>query len=231
MTMERTIRPVIFSTGQASRYTPFFIAMILLFVLSIAIPKGQDVLFINGHHSPFLDSFFKTITNLGDGMVFVPVIIGLVFVRYRYAIIALIIAIAHGLLANAFKRGMFPNAVRPRKFLGDEVIHFVHGVDVHSVHSFPSGHTATAFCLALFIALLLNNRTHSILLLAAAVLVGYSRIYLAQHFLLDVAAGAIIGSFTTFITWEIFRSTRTPNWMNQRLKLFPKGPSEEVAMR
>ncbi len=228
--MERTTRPVIFSTGQASRYT-LFVAMISLFVLSVIIPKGRDVLFINGHHNPFADFFFKAFTNLGDGLVFVPIILALLFVRYRYAIIALIIALAHGLLANAFKRGMFPNAIRPRRFLGDDLIHFVPGVDVHSVHSFPSGHTATAFCLALFLALLLNNRTHSMLLLAAAILVGYSRIYLAQHFLIDVAAGAIIGSFTTFITWEIFRSNRTPHWMNQRLKLFPKRRNEEVAMR
>jgi len=211
------MHPAAFSATQANRYRPFFMVMVSLFVLSTAIPKGTDVLFINGHHTRFLDWFFRMATNLGDGLIFVPVIIVLLFNCYRHAIICVILAVVHGLLVSGFKHSMFQSAVRPRKYLGDHLIHFVPGVDVHSIHSFPSGHTATAFCLALFLALLSTNRLHTFLLLGLAMVAGCSRIYLAQHFLIDVAAGAIIGSFTTFITWEVFRSVQTPQWMNGRM--------------
>ena len=43
---------------------------------------------------------------------------------------------------------------------------------------------------------MLKNKKLQLLILVAAALVGYSRIYLAQHFLLDVIVGACIGSIS-----------------------------------
>jgi membrane-associated phospholipid phosphatase len=40
--------------------------------------------------------------------------------------------------------------------------------------------------------------------LIAAILVGYSRIYLAQHFLDDVLAGAMIGVLSAIFCWMFF---------------------------
>ena len=40
----------------------------------------------------------------------------------------------------------------------------------------------------------MKDKTMQLFILIAAILVGYSRIYLAQHFLLDVLIGALIGS-------------------------------------
>lgn len=75
--------------------------------------------------------------------------------------------------------------------------------------SFPSGHTAIAFCSATFAALLshsaLSTRIHrpwsiilsyvlDALLLGAAFLVGLLRIWANRHFVHDVAAGALIGT-------------------------------------
>lgn len=220
--MEKTIGSALYPTPRITPYTPFFLALIVLFVLSILIPKGMDVRFINGHHSLVANAFFSTLTNLGDGLIFIPVLLATVFIRFQYAIMTVILSVTHGVLVSLFKRIMFYGAARPRVYLGDDAVYFVPGVHVHSLHSFPSGHTATAFCAALFIALLVAHRGWSLLLLGVAVLVGCSRIYLAQHFLIDVAAGAIIGSFTTFMTWEVFRSNRTPPWMNQRLRLTPR---------
>ena len=77
-------------------------------------------------------------------------------------------------------------------------------------NSFPSGHASTFFvfctCCALILAyhykhqdiqnnrrtwLLMNLLMLSLVVLAA--LGGYSRVYLSQHFLLDVCVGSIIG--------------------------------------
>ncbi|WP_333820661.1 phosphatase PAP2 family protein [Ohtaekwangia sp.] len=197
----------------------YLVILLLLFTSAILIDKGDDVLWINGHHSPWLDLFFRTITNLGDGAIFVPIIILALFIRFRYAIIGLIASIAHGLIVSLFKHVFFPGMERPKNFLHNDLLYFVPGVEVHGTNSFPSGHTATAFCAALFLAFITRNKVIGTFTLLLAFLVGYSRIYLAQHFLVDVAAGAIIGCFTTYIVWQIMELSNTPTWMNRRLTI------------
>ncbi len=198
---------------------PYLFVIISLCLMSLFFDKGDDVRLINGHHAPLLDVFYKTITNLGDGLIFIPVLIACLFIRFRFAILSIALCIVHGLLVSIFKRLLFADVARPRKYLGDDAIHFVDGISVHSLHSFPSGHTATAFCVALFIALLSRNKTIGLLTLLLALLVGYSRVYLAQHFLPDVAAGALIGCFTTYVLWQVFENSQLPQWMNRKLQL------------
>jgi membrane-associated phospholipid phosphatase len=215
------IKPVktSFVASELSITRPYRLVLIFLFIASLCVDKGMDVLWINGHYTAWLDSFFKTITNLGDGLIFIPITLLALFIRFRYAIAAVAASVAHGLLISLFKRLLFPGLERPRKFLGDDLIHFVSGIDVHNANSFPSGHTATAFCAALFLALLSRNKVIGIFALLLATLVGYSRIYLAQHFLIDVAAGAVIGSFTTYIAWQIVEFNTLPAWMNRKLNI------------
>lgn len=200
-------------------YNIYVITLAALFLFSLVIEKGQCVLFINGLHSPFLDWFMPVVTNLGDGLIFIPVIIVLLFIRFQYCIMALIIMASSGILSSIFKRLLFPGAERPRKFLDNSLLHFVPGVDVHGSNSFPSGHTVTAFCAALFITLLVQNRIIGMLCLTVAMLVAFSRIYMLQHFLIDVAAGAVIGCFTTYTVWQIFQNNRTPGWMRRRITI------------
>src|SRR6187431_2013104 len=137
---------------------PFIFVLILLFMASIAVPKGEDVLLINGNHSPFLDEFFKTLTYLGDGLILIPIAGIALFLRFRYLITIVLASTALGLAVSLVKRIMFPGMVRPKLLLDNSLIHFVPGVKVHTVNSFPSGHTATAFCAALLIALLSRNK-------------------------------------------------------------------------
>lgn len=207
------------------RYT-----LVALFSLSIIVEKGKDVLWINGHHTFLLDNLFRMITNLGDGLIFIPVIIIALFIRYEYAIMGVIISLCHGLLVSLFKHVLFPNLMRPKNVIDNDLLHFVPGVDVHSAHSFPSGHTTTAFCAALFIALISRNNTAGFVVLLAALLVGYSRIYLLQHFLIDVAAGAVMGCFITYVVWVSFSSFNKPAWMNARLELPVKRSSHKEKM-
>jgi membrane-associated phospholipid phosphatase len=211
------------NASLANAQTPvvrhYIVVLTSLFIASLCIDKGMDVLWINGHHTAFLDLFFKTVTNLGDGLIFIPIVIFAAFVRVRHAIAALGASLLHGILVSVFKRGLFPKLERPRQFLGDDLIHFVSGVDVHNVNSFPSGHTATVFCAAFFLALLSGNKTIGVFTLLLAFLVGYSRIYLAQHFLIDVAAGAVMGTFSTYIVWQVMELNQLPLWMNRRLDI------------
>jgi undecaprenyl-diphosphatase len=57
--------------------------------------------------------------------------------------------------------------------------------------SFPSNHAANAFALATLFAI--RHPRMAWVFLAAAFLVAYSKIYLSDHHLLDVVAGALLG--------------------------------------
>ena len=64
-------------------------------------------------------------------------------------------------------------------------------------HSFPSGHTATAFAAATVLSALVPRAAPAFYVLAAAI--GYSRLYVGVHWPLDVVAGAVIGVATALL--------------------------------
>jgi len=71
--------------------------------------------------------------------------------------------------------------------------------------SFPSGHTAVAFAVAISYWLDGKDRRRPAhwVVLGGAVFVGVSRVAAAQHFPSDVFAGAILGSTTALLVHEI----------------------------
>ncbi len=68
--------------------------------------------------------------------------------------------------------------------------------------SFPSGHTITAFSVA--IPLMLSYSSLMIGVLFCAISVAISRILLGMHFLSDVVAGAIIGTSLGYASYAVF---------------------------
>ncbi|MFM7671093.1 MAG: phosphatase PAP2 family protein [Bacteroidota bacterium] len=79
------------------------------------------------------------------------------------------------------------------------------------IHSFPSGHTSSAFALATSISM-----DHPQLYVVApafvyASLVGYSRCYLGVHYPSDVLAGAALGSASAWATDKAERWIRDGN--------------------
>ncbi|MEP6713449.1 MAG: phosphatase PAP2 family protein, partial [Ferruginibacter sp.] len=91
------------------------------------------------------------------------------------------------------------NSPRPKLFFEHgQYLFFIDNLSLSGYASFPSGHTATAFAIATVSMLILKNKKWNLSFLIAAILVGYSRIYLAQHFLLDVLTGALIGTIAAF---------------------------------
>jgi len=72
-------------------------------------------------------------------------------------------------------------------------------------YSFPSGHTITAFAVAVSVGLFYPQLLAA--LLVAAFLIAASRIILGMHFLSDVLAGGILGSLlgtAAFHTFQLF---------------------------
>jgi len=69
-------------------------------------------------------------------------------------------------------------------------------------YSFPSGHSITAFGIAIAVGLFYPEL--QVCLLAAAFLIAASRIILGMHFLSDVLAGSAIGVALGFTAFHIF---------------------------
>lgn len=179
---------------------PFMTAMALLWILALGwlLWQGKAAAFLKMRPaSDFVaDPVFQYLTHLGDGLFAIAVIIVLLLMRqYAFAFVSFFGYAVSGILAQVLKR--LVSEWRPAPFFQQRgiSIHAVNGVDLlQSATSFPSGHTATAFALATALVLMSTwwrKRWGLALLLAA--MVGYSRIYLGQHFLQDALAGAALG--------------------------------------
>lgn len=174
--------------------------------------KGSMVLWFNERHSGFLDFFFKYITHLGDGVMYGLLILFFIATRYYRAILLFIVVIAQTIPVQLIKRFAFETNPRPKAYfqgMEDVSLNFVEGVKIHTSMSFPSGHTATAFAIAIFLMYFIKSRLLQALLLLLAVLVAFSRIYLHLHFLVDVWAGAIIGALSAILVLWIFENKFT----------------------
>jgi membrane-associated phospholipid phosphatase len=197
----------------------YMMALSVLFLFSFALPPIASLAWINGLHSDFTDGFFSTITHLGNGAFLVPLVIILLFKKLYMPVALAFSAIAQGLLVLFLKRVIFFDAVRPIAFIETSSLHRVHGVEIHSSLSFPSGHAVTVFGICVFLSLCYRNVWFSMVLLAAAVLTGLSRVYLLQHFLMDVAFGGSIGFLTAWVAYHFFAGKSNPGWLNERLEL------------
>lgn len=72
-----------------------------------------------------------------------------------------------------------------------------------SSKSFPSGHTSSAFNTATSVTLSFPEWYVAVPSYVWAVSVGYSRMNLGVHYPSDVLCGAILGSFSAFLTYKI----------------------------
>ncbi len=192
----------------------FFIPYLLLLILSLMYLSvhhhGEMVLWLNGYHTNFLDLFFKIWTYGGDEIIYGVIAVALLILKRKFGYIFLVVGAVEGLISWVMKQLFFDDVPRPKKFFeGREVLNFVEGVKVTDFNSFPSGHTMTAFAMAGFLALMIGKREWSVVLVFAAALVGISRIYLNQHFLVDITAGSLIGVIVSVVVYKIFEKYLT----------------------
>lgn len=70
-------------------------------------------------------------------------------------------------------------------------------------YSFPSGHTGSAFALAVVIFMVMD-RKYGIIALILASLMGFSRLYVGIHYPSDVLGGVILGVVTSVVAVKCF---------------------------
>ena len=197
----------------------FAFVFLFLFIANILINKGDAVIWMNAHYADFPNTFFKYMTYFGDGIIFVPIVLIGLFIRYEISITAAFTGILLAIVMGILKRQIFADFNRPKAFFeGVYQLNFIDGVDVHSHYSFPSGHTATAATAALLLALYSRRPVVVSFLALIAVLVGVSRVYLAQHFWVDITYGFITGMAVTFAArWLSNTWLRNRNWSRKSL--------------
>ncbi len=88
-----------------------------------------------------------------------------------------------------------------------------------SAYSFPSGHAAWFFALAL--AVWYANRTWGVWFFILASLNGIARVYVGVHWPLDIIGGIVVGVISALIVHRLFKSTRE--------KLYGPEPVQNIA--
>jgi membrane-associated phospholipid phosphatase len=196
----------IFFTGYL-----LFLAVCLFFLLNYS--KVPGFVWLNEYHSWTMDLFFLIYTNVGDGLFSIGIFLILLWLRKPLPGWEIVFAFLLSGLAVQVLKNAFPMP-RPRTLIGDEHYnYFIKSVTHVGNASFPSGHTATAFGTAALLSIFTKKKKYSYLFLVAALLVAYSRIYLGQHFLQDVFAGALIGVPSALVVYSVFEAH--PGWIDR----------------
>jgi undecaprenyl-diphosphatase len=145
----------------------------------------------------FFDSLMPFITDKWNFLAPLAVLsLYLIFCRPRKDLILAISAVALVLLSDGTTQILKDIVQRIRPCHVFQQIHLLHGAVCTDSFSFPSNHASNTFALAAFISY--NYRRLAIPSFLAACLVGYSRIYLSNHYPTDVLAGAALGMLLGF---------------------------------
>jgi membrane-associated phospholipid phosphatase len=197
-----------------------FLGLFSLFLIAGIFPlmifeKGDVLLWVNQFNSSFWDIFFSVITRFAEVPAFVMVFLVFFILKKRMeaglvGVLGVLVLLTAFLLKSLFRHP------RPKTFFEDnnllDQIYFVEGVYINSGDTaFPSGHTMGAFALFGIISFLTPNKSWMpVLFFTLALLVGFSRIYLVQHFFEDVYSGAIVGVLLSLLAVWLFKKYQQP---------------------
>lgn len=199
-------------------FAPYLAFAAIWFSLIVIYEKGQLHLMLNSYHTPFLDTFFTYVTELGAT---VPPVVAVIYLFYKmsgsfYILLSLLINV---LLTNGLK--LLFRVPRPKAFFAenhpDIALRFVEGMRIYETNGFPSGHTSAVFVLMTCIALMSQNRWISLVCCLLAALGAYSRVYLSQHFAEDILLGSAVGISVALAMYPLYMKSKNYAWMNRPL--------------
>ncbi len=160
--------------------------------------EGDILLWIqNNMRNDFLDVIMKAITRLGNGGLIwiVFALLLLMFKKYRYAGVASAISLILTLITVNFGVKNIVARVRPYEVIEG----LTRIVEKQSDFSFPSGHSAHAFAVAVVIFIMLPKK-FGVPALVLAFLMAFSRLYVGVHYPTDVIAGIAIGTVIALVS-------------------------------
>ncbi len=173
-----------------------------------------------------LDRIMPFVTDIGNGFFCVFIcVLALFFINIRFGLALGASYALEGILVQVLKQLIFTERPRPWAAYADKFpIHLVPDFTPYSNNSFPSGHTATAFCMATMIILAYPHlhKIWQLFFFLIALSVAYSRIYLSQHYFLDIYVGSILGILSSILIYYYFyrhnfNSPKQYPWLDRTL--------------
>lgn len=149
----------------------------------------------------FLDQFFILFSDYG------PLLFGLILVWLWFSKTGnkfenreiVLMAFTVAVITIGIDKVIELSYFRPRPFVNHAVTMLVEKSNLDP--SFPSNHSAGSFALALTI--LWKRRKVGVVLLIAAFIMAFSRVYIGVHYPFDVTAGALIALIVTcLVIWQ-----------------------------
>ena len=208
---------------------PTLVLALILGIMLLVIPKAELHLTLCQPHTVFLDSLVPVFTNLVNWLPYLVVLL-LLFYRAGWATYLASNLLLSTLIVQPIKH--IVHAPRPLTWFAENMpdvsLPLVEGVKMNHWLSFPSGHTTTFFVLFFTLSIILcaenikGKNILSFICFLCASFGAYTRIYLSQHFTLDIFAGILIALFST-LSLYFFLVKRTQNtsfwaWRVQKLK-------------
>ncbi len=208
---------------------PTLLLLFCLATLLIILPKGELHLLLCQPHTRFLDICMPFYSNLVDWLPYAIVVL-LLFYRAGWSVFLASDLLLTTAIVQPIKH-IF-NAPRPLTWFAaempDATLPLVEGVRMNYWLSFPSGHTATFFTLFFAISLVLmdsqlkGKRILAFLCFVLASIGAYTRIYLSQHFTLDIFGGIICALIATLLCYYLYvprtKNTHFWGWNVQKLR-------------
>jgi membrane-associated phospholipid phosphatase len=180
----------------------------MLMATSYFYTREAVFLCLNKDMGAIADQVFNTFTHLAEGWMWIPFFILLFGYFKKDALFLLSNFLISTLLTQFPKLFIWSSISRPMASgIDHKLIHTVPGVEMHLWNSFPSGHTATAFTFYFVMVYFFPSKKMALLGFLFAAACGYSRVYLGQHFPLDVAGGIVV-AIATIITSIYIRKTK-----------------------
>lgn len=180
---------------KITQYTIYGV-MLTIGLISVAWGLDEVTLKIHAWNSTSTDIFFAYFTHWGEWpIISIAILTAFWILGWKNGLFWGIAFALEGLIINGLK--LWFNKPRPVERL-TEFIRQIDGVELAHWKSFPSGHTAAVFFGTLMLIKFnresrINSSVLQAVLLIAAFLVGYSRVYLGQHHIEDVVAGSLLG--------------------------------------
>ena len=205
---------------------PTSLVLITLGILLLTIPKGELHLLLCQPHTAMLDQIVPVFTNLVDWLPYVTVVL-LLFYRAGWATFLASNLLLSTLIVQPIKHIVY--APRPLTWFAENMpdvsLPLVEGVKMNLWLSFPSGHTTTFFVLFFSLSIILcaenikGKNILSFICFLCASFGAYTRIYLSQHFALDIFAGILIAVCSTLVLYFfLVKKTKNTQFWDWRVR-------------